>query len=81
MVQRAIFEKIKEMTNKEQIQRDMAVAFDFIEHIIDHPAEADNIPHGAAISFLNQGVKKKEKRSESSLQKKYVKVKRHFELL
>jgi hypothetical protein len=25
------------MTNKEQIQRDIAVAFDFIEQIIDNP--------------------------------------------
>ncbi len=81
MVQGAIFEKNKEMTNKEQIQRDMAVAFDFIEHIVDHPAQADHIPQGAAISFLNQEIKKEEKRSESSLKKKYVKVKRHFELL
>ncbi len=40
------------MTNKEHIQRDMAVAFDFIEQIIDDPTQTDNIPDGAAISFL-----------------------------
>ncbi len=69
------------MTNKEHIQRDMAVAFDFIEQIIDDPTQTDNIPDGAAISFLNQGFKKTEQPSESSFPKKYVKVKRHFELL
>lgn len=69
------------MTNKEHIQRDMAIAFDFIEQIIDHPDQTDNIPDGAAISFLNQAFKKAEKQSESDFPKKYVKVKRHFELL
>ena len=52
------------MPNKEQIQRDMAIAFDFIEQIIEHPHQTDNIPDGAAISFLNQGIKKAEKRPE-----------------
>ncbi len=69
------------MTNKEHIQRDLAVAFDFIEQIIDHPDQTDHIPNGAAISFLNQDFKKTEKHASTSIPQKYVKVKRHFELL
>jgi len=46
------------MTNKELIQRDIAVVFDFAEQIIDNPDLLDKIPDGAAISFLNEEEKK-----------------------
>jgi hypothetical protein len=46
------------MTNKEQIQRDIAV-----------------------ITFIDEENTKIEKRSSKFQQKKYVKVKRHFEVL
>ncbi len=32
------------MTNKEQIQRDITIAFDFVEQIIDNPDLLDKIP-------------------------------------
>jgi len=41
------------MTNKEQIQRDIAIAFDFVEQIIDNPDILDKIPDGTAITFLD----------------------------
>jgi hypothetical protein len=69
------------MTNKEQIQRDIAVAFDFIEQIIDNPELMEKIPEGSAISFIDDENKKVEKHSSQFPSKKYVKVKRHFELL
>lgn len=69
------------MTNKEQIQRDMAIAFDFVEQIIDNPALLDKIPEGSAITFLDEENKKTEKRINKIPEKKYVKVKRHFEIL
>jgi len=31
------------MTNKEQIQRDIAIAFDFVEQIIDNPDILDKL--------------------------------------
>ena len=69
------------MTNKEQMQRDLAIAFDFAEQIIDNPELLDKIPEGTAITFLDDENIKPEKRVNSDITKKYVKVKRHFELL
>jgi hypothetical protein len=69
------------MTNKEQIQRDFAVALDFVEQIIDNPTLLDLIPQEAAITFLDEGNRKIEKHSNDVSGKKYVKVKRHFEVL
>jgi hypothetical protein len=69
------------MTNKEQIQRDIAIAFDFVEQIIDNPDILDKIPDGTAITFLDGENIKPEKRVSKNTAKKYVKVKRHFEVL
>jgi hypothetical protein len=69
------------MTNKEQIQRDIAIAFDFMEQIIHNPEMTDKIPEGAAISFINEGDKRIEKTKIKIPKKKYVRVKRHFEVL
>ena len=69
------------MTNKEQIQRDIAVAFDFVDQIIDHPELIDKIPDGSVVTFIDEGNTKSERFSLAITQKKYVKVKRHFEVL
>ena len=69
------------MTNKEQIQRDMAVAFDFVEQIIECPEIIDKIPEGSVVSFLDEENKKTEKKTEANQSKKYVRVKRHFEVI
>ena len=67
--------------NKKQIQRDIAVAFDFIEQVIDNPDLIEKIPEGSAISFIDDENKKAEKQASQLPSKKYVKVKRHIELL
>lgn len=69
------------MTNKEQIQRDIAVAFDFVEQIIDTPELIDKIPDGSVITFIDEENSKIERTTSKNSQKKYVKVKRHFEVL
>jgi len=69
------------MTNKEQIQRDIAVAFDFAGQIIDNPTLLDKIPEGASITFLDDENVKAEKHKDKRPEKKYVKVKRLFEIL
>ncbi len=69
------------MTNKEQIRRDIAVAFDFAEQIIENPYLLDEIPEGSSITFLDDENVKTEKHQDRRPAKKYVKVKRHFELL
>jgi hypothetical protein len=69
------------MTNKEQVQRDIAIAFDFVEQIIDNPDMLDKIPDGTAITFLDSENLKLEKQISKNTSKKYVKVKRYFEVL
>jgi hypothetical protein len=69
------------MTNKEQIQRDIAVAFDFVDQIIDHPELIDKIPDGSVVTFIDEENAKPERHTSKTTQKKYVKVKRHFEVL
>jgi hypothetical protein len=69
------------MTNKGQIQRDLAVAFDFIEQIIDHPKLTDQIPEGSVVTFIDDENIKAEKRSSKIPARKYVKIKRNFDVL
>jgi hypothetical protein len=69
------------MTNKEQVQQDIAVAFDFIEHIIENPELIDKIPEGSAINFIDEGNRKPEKLTAKIPTKKYLKVRKQFELL
>ena len=69
------------MTNKEQIQRDIVIAFDFAEQIIDNPEILDKIPEGSSVTFLDDENVKSEKRLDKRPAKKYVSVKRHFEVL
>ena len=69
------------MTNREQIGRDIAIAFDFVEQILDKPDMLDQIPDGTSITFLDDENVKLEKHYVRDTVKKYVKVKRHFEVL
>jgi hypothetical protein len=69
------------MTNKEQIKKDIAIAFDFVEQIIDNPEILDKIPEGTAVTFLDSENSKPEKPDAKESSKKYIKVKRHFEVL
>ncbi len=69
------------MKNKKQINHDLAIAFEFVEQIFDNPDSLDKIPDGAEISFLDEENVKSDKRTCRETSTKYVKVKRHFELL
>ena len=42
-------------------QRDIAIAFDFVEQILDNPDMLDKIPDGASITFLDDENIKLEK--------------------
>ncbi len=68
------------MTNKEQIRKEITTACDFIEQIISDPSMLDKIPESSAISFLDAVISKPEKEI-ISVHRKYVKVKRQFEVL
>ena len=68
------------MTNTEKIKKDIAVSFDFVEQVINKPDMLDKIPNGSVIRFLDSETENHEKKGESG-NKKYVRVKKQFELL
>lgn len=69
------------MQNNERIERDLAIGLDFVENIIQNPDLLDEIPDGTTISFLDRATPKTETMKEQKMNRKYVKVKRDFELL
>lgn len=69
------------MKNNEKIERDLAIGLDFIEDIIQNPGILDEIPNGTTINFLDSARRKTETKKDQKLNRKYVKVKRKFELL
>ena len=69
------------MTNNEKIKRDLAIGLDFVENIIQDPDLLDSIPNGATINFLDNAAPKIEGKEEQKMKRKYVKVKRKFEVL
>jgi len=69
------------MTDKEQIKKDIVVAFDFARQIIDNTDILDEIPNGAEIIFIDNENVKPEKEIDGNLPKKYIRVKRKFEIL
>jgi len=68
------------MTNKEKIKKDISVAFDFAEKIINEPEILEKISSGSTIQFLDSGVENREKKEEKR-KRKYVRVRNQFELL
>ena len=69
------------MQNNEKIKRDLAIGLDFVENILQNPDLLDEIPDGATISFLDRATPKTETLKDQRMNRKYVKVKRNFELL
>jgi len=68
------------MNNKEHIKKDLVVAFDFVGQILENPELLNEIPDGTEIKFLDD-VKPNIENPKKSSSKKYVKVKRQFEIL
>jgi len=72
------------MTNKETIERNIGLTFDFVEYLVDSPGIADTMPDKCKVEFVEKDFPKTEKNeeieSDSHLKKKYVKVRNSFEL-
>lgn len=72
------------MTNKEQMERNIGLAFDFVNYLIDNPEMADNLPDHSILEFVEKDFPKIEKnqvkKSDSGLTKKYVRVRNNFEM-
>jgi hypothetical protein len=44
------------MTNKEYIENNITLTFDFLRQIIDNPSILKDIPNGAVIDFLQKDL-------------------------
>jgi len=71
------------MTNKENVERNIGLTFDLVNHMIDNPDSLDKIPDNAAIQFVEKDFPAIEAvdSSKRKVQKsKKVRVRNSFEL-
>jgi hypothetical protein len=68
------------MTNKETIERNIGLSFDFLRQIVKTPSLLDDIRNGSAIEFMEKDFSKKETK-ENNRPYRYLKVHSVFELV
>ncbi len=72
------------MTNKETIERNIGLTFDFVNYLIENPSVANNFKNNFELEFIEKdfpNVEKKDLIESSTINlKKYVRVRNTFEL-
>lgn len=68
------------MTNKETINRNIGLTFDFVGQIIDDPELLDSVDDDSTIEFLQKDYPERES-SRQKVADKFIKVNRSFELI
>ncbi len=68
------------MTNKETVERNIGLTFDFLRQVLKDPSILDEIPDGSVIEFVEKDFAKRETRT-SVKPNRYLRVKNQFELL
>jgi hypothetical protein len=68
------------MTNKETVNRNIGLSFDFLKQIIENPKMIDEIENKTTIEFLQKDYPEREIKKKI-IADKYIKVKRNFELI
>jgi hypothetical protein len=70
------------MTNKETIERNIGLTFDFVNHLMDNKSDLEKLPDNFTIEFVEKDFPKRQcKQTESKgipNRKKYVQVKNSF---
>lgn len=73
------------MTNKEKIEKDIHLTFEFLRQVVSDPKILDKIPDGSVLEFVEkEPMKKKAVLATSRKRKsksKFLKVTSHFEVL
>ncbi len=70
------------MTNKETVNRNIGLTFDFLREINNNPALLNKVPDGSIIEFIEKDFPKKEIGIMKQLKRrKYVKIKNDFEVI
>jgi hypothetical protein len=80
VLQKQVPEKIEKMTNKETINRNIGLTFDFARQIIENPELIDKLKDNATIEFLQKDYPERE-HTNRIIADKFIKVKRNFELI
>lgn len=72
------------MTNKETVERNIGLTFDFVNHLIDNPSLAENLPEDFKLEFIEKdfpNIEKKEQlEPDPKIKRKYVRVRNTFEI-
>ena len=68
------------MTNKETVNRNIGLTFDFIKQIIKNPDLIDKVENNSTIEFLQKDYPEREK-TKRIIADKFIKVKRSFEMI
>jgi hypothetical protein len=73
------------MTNKETVERNIGLTFDFVNQFIDQPKLADQLPDEFDVEFIEKDFPNLERKQpvtkSSGIRKKLVKVRNTFDLL
>ena len=71
------------MTNKEKVERNIGLTFDFVTFLVENPKKIENLPDNFILEFVEKDFTKIEKnekiKSKSKLNPRYVKVINTFE--
>jgi len=68
------------MTNKETVNRNLGLSFDFIRQIVKNPEMLERIDDNSTIEFLQKDYPEREK-TKRIIADKFIKVKRNFEMI
>jgi hypothetical protein len=68
------------MTNKETVNRNVGLSFDFLRQIVENPEIINKIENNSTIEFLQKDYPEREKENQV-IADKFIKVKRNFELV
>ena len=72
------------MTNKETIERNIGLTFDFTNYLIDNPDITEDLPNNFSLEFVEKDfsstVRKSEMKNSPAMKKKYIKVRNTFEM-
>lgn len=72
------------MTNKETVERNIGLTFDFVNYLIDNPSITEDLSNNFKLEFIEKDFpnieKKEELEKDSKITLKYVRVRNTFEL-